>query len=145
MSKKTEAVNTDKVRRTENYEFQYNFTKEELEHKSKQLAKACQDRDAIEDELKTIKASFKAKTESKTAEINLLSTHINNGHEYLFKSCIVEYDFDKGVKHYIYNDNVVGIEKMTQHDYQLQAELEEAQPEEMNQEEELQLKPHKQL
>lgn len=115
----------DKAVRREQYNFQYIFSPEELEHKSRQLAKACQDRDAIEDELKSIKAEFKAKTEAKTSEINLLANHINNGHEWLYKSCIVQFDFDRGRKYYFYEGVKVGDEKMQAADYQLKADLPE--------------------
>lgn len=115
----------DKAVRKENYNFQYFFTEEELKAKSKQLAKSCAELDSIEDELKTVKAQFKSRTEAKQAEVNLLSNHINNGHEWLFKTCVVQYDFDRGRKCYFFEGVLVGEEKMSAADYQLKAELPE--------------------
>jgi hypothetical protein len=111
------------VIRKENYEFQWNFTESEMDQKSKQLARACADRGALEDELKSIKSGFKAKIDSKTSEINLLSRNINDGHEWLHKTCVVQYDFDNGQKIYSYEGVRVGTEKMVAKDYQLEAQL----------------------
>lgn len=115
----------DKVNRKENYEFQWNFSQDEIEQKSRQLARACADRGGEEDELKAIKSSFKARIDAKTSEINLLSRHINDGHERRYKTCDVQYDFDGGKKIYFFDGIKVGEEKMSAKDYQLEAQLPE--------------------
>lgn len=113
---------SEKVTKKENYNFQYTFTKEELEEKSKQLAKSCEERNGFEDDKKSVMSDFKAKIDSKNAEINILSNHINTGHEWLNKTCQVEYDFDNGKKHYYWDGLKVGTEKMKPSDYQLPLE-----------------------
>lgn len=118
MKKKNETIT-----RKENYNFRYQFTKEELEEKAKQLAKSCEERTSIEDEKKSVMSDFKAKIDSKTAEINHLSNNINSGYEYVTKTCEVEYDFEAGFKKYFYDGVQVGKEKMTSNDYQLEAEI----------------------
>lgn len=110
--------------RKENYNFQYNFTEEELKEKSKQLARSCDERNNLEDQKKSVMSDFKSKIDSKNAEINIASGHINNGYEWLTKTCDVEYDFDHGKKIFYYNDLRVGVEKMTKDDYQIKANLE---------------------
>lgn len=115
----------DKAVRKENYEFQWTYTEEEMAQKSRQLARACADRSALEDELKSIKSGFKAKIDSKTSEINLLSRNLNDGHEWLHKTCTVQYDFDNGRKIFFYENIRVGEERMSAKDYQLEANLPE--------------------
>lgn len=111
------------VIRKENFDFKYKFTPEELDQKSKQLAKACEDRNALEDQKKSVMSDFKAKIDQKAAEINILSGHINSGYEYVTKTCNVHYDFDKGIKTYAHGDQIVGTVKMVASDYQLNADL----------------------
>jgi len=111
------------VIRKENFDFKYTFSAEELQQKSTQLAKACEDRNNLEDEKKSMTSGFKAKIDSKSAEINILSGHINAGYEHVTKTCTVQYDFDKGVKTYAHGDKIVGTVKMVAADYQLNAEL----------------------
>lgn len=112
-----------KVTKKENYNFQYTFTQEEIKEKSKQLAKSCEERNSLEDDKKSVMSDFKAKIDSKSAEINVLSNHINTGHEWLNKTCDVEYDFDAGKKIYYWEGMRVGEEKMKSADYQLQASV----------------------
>lgn len=113
------------VIRKENFDFKYKFSPEELAEKSTQLAKACEERNSLEDQKKSVMSDFKAKIDQKAAEVNILSGHINAGYEYVTKTCTVQYDFDKGVKIYAYGDQIVGNVKMTPTDYQLKAEISE--------------------
>lgn len=114
----------------ESYSFQYNFSKEELEEKSKQLAQACQDRSSLEDEKKSASSDFKAKIDGKNAEISLISNHIHSGHERVTKTCEVVKDFGNGVKTYSYEGNVVGTERLTAADHQQELPLGEEGKEE---------------
>lgn len=66
-----------------NFNFQYRFTLEELEEKSKHLANSCKDRNCIEDQKKSVMSDFKSKLDSKSAEINIVSEHINSGYEWV--------------------------------------------------------------
>lgn len=104
--------------RKENYQFKYVFSEDELKDKSKQLARAIQSRLELEDEKKTAVTEFKAKIEAKVSESNLISNHINNGYEYLFKTCEVVLNFETGRKQYFYEGVQVGEEPMTKDDYQ---------------------------
>lgn len=112
---------TTQVVRKENYNFKYKFSKEELEQKSKQLAMSCEERNKVEDQKKSVNSDFKSKIDSKNAEINIVSNHINTGYEWLTKTCDVQYDFDNGFKTFVYDGEIVGKEKMTPNDYQLKA------------------------
>jgi hypothetical protein len=102
----------------ENYDFKYTFSEEEKAQKAQQLARACKERNGIEDEKKSVMANFKAKIDSATAEMNLLSNQIANGYEYLTKTCVVIKDFDKGVREYFYEGVKVGEAKLKPFDYQ---------------------------
>lgn len=102
----------------ENYDFKYTFTPDEITQKSQQLARACKDRSAIEDEKKAVMANFKSKIDSATAEVNLLSNQISNGYEYLTKTCEVIKNFDSGKREYFYEGVLVGTEKLRPSDYQ---------------------------
>lgn len=117
----------EKVIRKENYTFDYFFNDKELKEKSKQLANACEQRQALEDEKKAISSEFKAKLDAKNAEINIISGHVSTGKERIYKTCEVEYDYDNGNKifRYLINDELkeVGREKMTAADYQLSADI----------------------
>lgn len=96
----------------ENYNFQYFFDEPELKEKSKHLAKSCEERNSLEDQKKSVMSEFKSKLDSKNAEINLISGNINNGYEWLTKTCDVEYDFYNGEKNYYLNGKLVGTEKI---------------------------------
>lgn len=111
--------NKEAVVKKELYNFQYNFTEEELKDKSRQLAKSCEERNRLEDEKKSVMGAFKAKIDSKSEEINVISNHINSGYEWLSKSCDVVMDFDNGIKTYFYEGLKVGEEKMMKADYQI--------------------------
>lgn len=63
------------------YNFDYHFTREELEEKAKHLAKACEERNALEDEKKSITSEYKAKIDGKNAEVNIISKHVTTGKE----------------------------------------------------------------
>lgn len=119
----TQTVKKPNPIRKENYNFQYNFSQEELHEKSKELARACNERVKLEEQKKSVTSDFKAKIDSKSAEVNILSGHISNGYEWLTKTCDVEYDFDAGKKKYYYDGLMVGVERMSPNDYQLKAGL----------------------
>lgn len=114
-----------KLTRKENYNFEYQFSPEELAQKSNQLAKACDERNRIEDEKKDAMSGFKAKIDSKTAEINLISNHINTGKEFMSKTCDVDMDYDNGRKIYYWEGMKVGEERMKASDYQTEISSEQ--------------------
>lgn len=120
----TKTTESKPVIKKENYSFDYKFSAEELTQKSKQLAQACQERERIDDDRKSAASGFKAKLDSKNAEINLLSNHIETGQEYITRTCEVHYDFDAGVKYYHSDSEIVGKEKMVKGDYQTEATFE---------------------
>jgi hypothetical protein len=100
------------------YDFAHTFSEEEKAQRAAQLARACKERNELEDSKKSVMSDFKAKIDSKTAEINLITTEYTNGYEFLTKSCEVLKDFDKGVKEYFYEGIKVGEAKMKSGDYQ---------------------------
>lgn len=104
---------------TETITIRYDFTEEETAQKSKQLAIACSEKKQIEDQKKEVNSEFKYKLDSKDAEINLLSTHIQNGYEMRKVKCEVDRDLDAGKKYYVYNGEIVKTEKLSPEDYQL--------------------------
>lgn len=105
------------------FSFQHNFTEAELKEKSRELARACDERTKAEDEKKKIQADFKAKIDGKNAEINIISGHINSGWEYVSKNCDVIFDFPKGIKKFYFEGECVGEEKTTSADHQLHLPL----------------------
>lgn len=111
------------VVRKENYSYEHEFTQEERNDKASQLARSCAERSAIEDEKKSANSSFKDRLDSKQSEINLLSRHLNEGHEYITKTCEAHFNFDKGIKEYYYEGNKVGEAKLSASEYQLKADL----------------------
>lgn len=109
----------EQINDKQTYQLKYVFSEAELRDKSNQLARVCSDKQRLEGEKKTIIADYKAKIESKIADQNLLSSHINNGYEYLFKSCDVVLDFATKTKTFYFEGEPVGTEPLTQEDYQL--------------------------
>lgn len=110
---------------TVNFTFNYEFNDKEITEKAEQLASACIERNRITDEKKHVMSEYSAKIDSKTSEINILSGHIEAGFEKRTQACQMFKDFDKGVKAYFFEGKQVGEEKLTQHDYQMQADFEE--------------------
>lgn len=106
--------------RTENFEFDYQFSDQEIRNRSRQLSKACIERNRIDDERKQIAKEFSSKLDSKNAEIKLISEQIDKGHERMLRTCDVHYDFDTNYKIYYYQDKEVGRVRMDKKDYQLQ-------------------------
>lgn len=109
----------------ENFTIKYDFTKEELQSKAKQLAVACNDKAQLEDQKKETMSSFKYKIDGKDAEINSLSTQISNGYEMKTVKCDVKKIFKQGVKEYYYEGVLYETKKMTESDYQLEIKDEE--------------------
>lgn len=117
MSKKKD---NEVVTKKELHDIKYQFTKEEIDLKSKQLAVACEDRSRLEDEKKEIMSNFKYKLDGKNSEINLLSNHINTGFEHKNVTCEVQMDYKAGVKKYYWEGKLYDTIKMTASDYQME-------------------------
>jgi len=110
---------------TVNFTFNYEFNEKEIIEKAEQLADARIECNKIEEEKKMVTSDFKAKIDAKQAAINMLAGHIQNGFEKITKACQMTKDFNRGLKFYFYEGKNVGEEKLTAHDYQLQADFEE--------------------
>lgn len=126
IKKKDEPLKREKVR----HQFIYEFTQEELLAKGKLLSSLLNDYDEIEDDFKQAKSEFKAKLDSKQAEINLTTTKVASGQEYRTDEVELEKDFDKCEKRYYYDGKLVDTIKMTASDYQTKLPLEKDKPEE---------------
>ena len=125
MKKVKSTSHKEKVIKKENFDYMYQFTKEELAEKANRLASACNDLQKLEEEKKTFNSGFKYKLDGKSAEISLLSNNISTGEEYITRSCDCEYDFDNKEKIYRLNGMEVGRVAMTPSDYQTDLELTE--------------------
>ncbi len=117
--KEKSKTQTVPVVKKKNFNFEYKYTEAELKEKAKLLSEACAERNSIEDAKKSAASTFKSQIDGKNAEINILAENIRTGRQYLTKTCDCHYDFDKGVKTYAYEGDVVGEEKLSEQDYQL--------------------------
>lgn len=107
-----------------NFSFDYRFTELELQEKGKQLARTSALRLAIEDEKKSAMSNFKDKLDSTQSEINILSRNINEGSEYVTRTCDAEYDYDNAKITYFHDGVKVGTAKMSAADFQVEAQFE---------------------
>lgn len=104
------------------------FTQEEKDSKLQQMLTAMRIKQEIEDELKTTKSTYKAKIDSRDAEIKLMSNLLNAGQEDRTFQCILFKDFESGKRFYIEvgTNKTIGEELLTAADYQTQMDLDEA-------------------
>jgi hypothetical protein len=109
--------------REENFDFDYQFTKEELERLGKTLSRTCIERERVAQEKKDVNAEYKDKLDEKDAQISMLSRNIDKGSEHVKKTCDVLYDYDACFKVYFYNGTEVGRVRMEKKDYQTKAEF----------------------
>lgn len=113
-------------RRTEaTANLKYLFTDEEKRLFAIELANKIQERDQVEDELKSIKSDLKSRSDLLTAQINRLSSNLRTGHEYRQTKCEMELNFV--MKHRYYYDlatgEKIGEEPFREGDYQMKLEL----------------------
>lgn len=111
------------IEKKQSFYVDYKFTDLELLEKGKDLAKRTQERAALDLKKKEITSQMNAEVSAKDAEINLIGTKLNNGYENRKVEGKVIFDFDKGVKDFYYEGEHVKTEKLTQDDYQLEADL----------------------
>ena len=68
------------------------FTEAELKEKAIYLAQECRSMEDVEKEKKQVMQDFNAKLAAHSAKVSLLSNNINNGYEYRYVKCEIEYD-----------------------------------------------------
>lgn len=122
---KKDNKNRVKVVKKANFSFDYRFTEFELQEKGKQLARTSALKSAIEDEKKSAMSNFKDRLDSTQSEINILSRNINEGSEYVTRTYEAEHDYDKATITYFFEGIKVGSAKMSQADFQMEAEFSE--------------------
>jgi len=106
----------------------YEFTHDEIHQKGIELARLSTESQSIENERKAVAAEFKAKLDTKDAEIAVIGNHINNGYEYRYIQCtIILNQPNTGKKTVTRNDTgeVVKIEDMTPDEMQSELEFDE--------------------
>ena len=104
------------------------FTHDEIHQKGIELARISSERQTIENERKAVAADFKAKIDTKDAEIAILGSHINNGYEYRNVVCTAIFNQpNTGKKTIMRNDTqeVVRIEDMTANEMQAEIEFDQ--------------------
>jgi len=119
-------MNTTVKTKTTRELLKYAFTHDELHQKGVDLARMNSEMLSLDNEKKSIVADFKAKIEGKTAEIELVSNHINNGYEYRRIECEIRFnDPNAGFKTIVRKDNgeVVRKEPMTEDELQYELQL----------------------
>lgn len=116
-----------KTKQTKEF-LKYEFTHEEIHAKGIELARISSEAQSIENERKAVAAEFKAKIDTKDAEIGVLGNHINNGYEYRYIQCTVILNQpNSGKKTIVRNDTneTVRVEDMTPDEMQSELEFDE--------------------
>jgi hypothetical protein len=116
MKKQTVTKNTS-------FYIDYKFTDQELMEKGKELAKASQQKDALELKKKEVTSQITAEIAGKNAEINIITSKINNGYENRKVEGQIEYDFEENKKYFIHDGKVHRTERMTEEDHQQELDL----------------------
>ena len=99
----------------------YTFNNVELRDIAETLAIKIQDKEAIEEQKKSVMSSFKEKIESVTTEINAAASKYKDRYEMKDIECFVERDFVNGEVRYVRTDNgeIAEKKKMTMADRQM--------------------------
>jgi len=99
----------------------YTFNNVELRDIAETLAIKIQDKEAIEEQKKSVMSSFKEKIESVTTEINAAARKYKDRYEMKDIECFVERDFVNGEVRYVRTDNgeIAEKKKMTMADRQM--------------------------
>ena len=102
----------------------YQFTHDEIHEKGIELARLSSEAIAIENERKAVAAEFKAKIDTKDAEIGVLGNHINNGYEYRYIECTEIFNMPRtGIKTIMRNDTKEKVSEVQMSPDELQSEL----------------------
>jgi len=103
------------------HEGRYQFTEEDKNKLSSELAEYCLSKATIEAEKKKVTSEYKAKLDACDARIQRLSEKISNGHEHRTFDCIVEKDFENKSIRFIDvdTDKVIEERKMSAHEFQM--------------------------
>lgn len=104
---------------TELHVIRYQFSVEEQQKHSHELAEACRIKQETEGEKKSVMSNFKAKIDAQDSRIGLLSKYITTGYDHRSVECLIKKDFVRGVKEYYYNGELMDTAPMTEEDYQL--------------------------
>lgn len=95
----------DKVRETEVTEnLKCVLTEDEVKSEGEHLARLIQDKAGLENDLKSVKASFKAKIEAAEAGIISASNKVRDKYEYRNVDCIKHQNFSTGMMHMVRTD-----------------------------------------
>ena len=107
----------------------YQFTHDEIHAKGIELARLSSEAISIENERKAVAAEFKAKIDTKEAEIGVLGNHINNGYEYRYIQCTEILNYPRtGIKTVKRNDNDEVVSELQMSPDEMQNEIEFDEP-----------------
>jgi hypothetical protein len=102
----------------------YIFTHGEIHEKGIELARLSQESLSLEEEKKAVVADYKAKIEAKSATINVLGNHINNGYEFRMIECTIRFnDPTTGMKSTYRNDSGELVRKDSMSSEEMQLDL----------------------
>jgi len=101
----------------------YNFSEQEQKDNSENLATKIDEKNGIEDDVKTIKSQFKSKLDSISAEINRLVGCVRNKYEFKNVNCTVKYNYEARTKTFSREDTKeeVYTEALREEEYQADA------------------------
>lgn len=107
----------------------YQFTHDEIHGKGIELARITSELAAIENERKAVASEFKAKIDTKSAEMEVLGNHINNGYEHRYIACTEILNQPRiGIKTIVRNDTNEIVSETAMNSDEMQSELEFDQP-----------------
>lgn len=109
-------------------ELKYDFSTRELADISNELAERLQRKKALDDELTTLKASYKSKFQALDEEITKFSNNISQKHEMRSTPVYLLRNYSAGVRQYlsvIDKSDILKEEPLTKEDKQLKMKLDE--------------------
>lgn len=121
--------NPSDLQKTE-IELKYDFNTKELSDISNDLAERLQRKKALEDELTTLKASYKSKFQGLDEEITRFSNNISQKHEMRTTPVYLYRNYGEGIRQYlsaIDKTEVLKEEPLTKEDKQLKMQLDSEQ------------------
>lgn len=127
MAKTEEKKDEDKkglpetVTRTENYDFDRKFTKEEIDSKSAEVVRKFKEKAQLTKEKQAAVSEFKSKMDECEKRIGQLTDEVSSGKERVTRTCDAVLDYNTGIKTYFYEGEIVGSKKLTRADYQVRA------------------------
>ncbi len=104
------------------HEVKHVFTEEEAATNAMKLASACQELQALDNEMKQVQAGYGHRIKAAKAQQGLLANHVANGYDIRNIEVEVVLDFSSQMRRYIdpANKKPVGEEPLTPEDYQFQ-------------------------